>query len=234
MLGVASFLTRWWNSIKPLPEEKRYRPQVSAQRRRQRRLVKRTVAILALAGVGGAVYSYLASAPERAQAELRAGLQEMQPGGYREAIARFDRAIGIQPELAEAYLERGIAHRFLGETEPALADLDKALALDPGLAAAYTERGGIYRERGDLQKAIEELSASIRTQGTTDGYYQRGQVYEVLGQHQKAIEDYDQAVAQRRESPFVYRARALAKDKLGDADGAQQDRATADRIESSR
>lgn len=230
-MGVGSFLTRWWNSIKPLPEEASRRAPVSAQKRRQRRLIQRTIGLLALAVAGWYVYSYLASAPERANAQLQAGMRNMQPGAYREAVAHFDRAVSIKPDLAEAYLERGIAHHFLGEVEPALADLDQALELNPDLAAAYNERGSIYRERGDARKAIEELSKSIHTQATTDGYYQRGQAYESLGQHQKAIEDYDQAVAQLRESPFVYRARALARDKLGDTDGAKKDRAKADSIE---
>jgi tetratricopeptide (TPR) repeat protein len=230
-MGVGSFLTHWWNSIKPLPEEASRRAPVSAQKRRQRRLIKRTIGLAALAGAGWYVYSYIAGAPERANAQLQAGMQKMQPGAYREAVAHFDRAVGIQPDLAEAYLERGVAHHFLGETGPALADLDKALDLNPDLAAAHNERGAIYRERGDTRKAIEELSRSIQAQATPDGYYQRGQAYESLGQHQKAIEDYDQAVAQLRESPFVYRARALAKDKLGDTEGAKQDRAKADGIE---
>ena len=205
---------------------------VTAHKRKQRRLIKRTIGVVALAGAGWYVYSYITSAPERANAQLQAGMQKMQPGAYREAIMRFDRAVSIMPQLAEAYLERGIAHHFLGEIEPALADLDKALELNPDLAAAYNERGSIYQERGDTQKAIEELGKSIKAQATTDGYYQRGQAYESLGQHQRAIEDYDQAVAQRREAPYVYRARALAKDKLGDTEGAKQDRATADGIES--
>lgn len=230
-MGVGSFLTRWWNSIKPLPEEASRRAPVSAQKRRQRRLIKRTIGLLALAVAGWYVYSYIASAPERANAQLQAGMEKMRPGVYPEAVAHFDRAVDIKPDLAEAYLERGVARHFLGEAEPALADLDKALDLNPDLAAAYNERGAIYRERGDTGKAIEELSKSIKAQATPDGYYQRGQAYESLGQHQKAIEDYDQAVAQMRESPFVYRARALAKDKLGDTEGAKQDRAKADSIE---
>jgi tetratricopeptide (TPR) repeat protein len=230
-MGAGSLLTRWWNSIKPLPEEAGRRAPVTAQKRRQRRLIRRTIGMLALGVAGWYVYSYIASAPGRANAQLQAGMQKMRPGAYGEAVAHFDRAVSIKPDLAEAYLERGIGHHFLGETEPALADLDKALDLNPDLAAAYNERGAIYRERGDTRKAIEELSKSIRAQATPDGYYQRGQAYESLGQHQKAIDDYDQAVAQMRESPFVYRARALAKDKLGDAEGAKQDRAKADGIE---
>jgi tetratricopeptide (TPR) repeat protein len=230
-MSAGSLLTRWWNSIKPLPGETNQNASVTAQKRRQRQLIKRTIGIVALAAAGWGVYSYVASAPERANAQLQAGMQSMQPGAYREAITRFDRAVSIRPELAEAYLERGIAHHFLGEAEPALADLDKALDLNPDLAAAYNERGAIYHERGDTPKAIEELSKSIKAQGTADGYYQRGQAYESLGQHQKAIEDYDQAVAQRRDAPYVYRARALSKEKLGDTEGAKQDRAKADSIE---
>ena len=215
-MDAGSFLTRWWQSLKPLPEEAGRRAPVTAHKRRQRRLIRRTAGVAALGGAGWLVYDYIASAPERANAQLQAGMQRMRPGAYREAITRFDRAVGIAPQLAEAYLERGVAHHLLGEPEPALTDLDRALDLNPDLAAAYNERGAIYRERGDTQKAIEELSKSIKAQSTTDGYYQRGQAYESTGQHQKAIEDYDQAVAQMRESPFVYRARALAKDKLGD------------------
>jgi len=233
-MDAGSFLTRWWNSLKPLPEEASRRTPVTAQKRRQRRLIQKTIGIAALAAAGWYVYSYIASAPERANAQLQAGMLDMQPGAYREAMAHFDRAVSIMPELAEAYLERGVAHHFLGETEPALADLDKALQLNPDLAAAYNELGAIYRGRGDIPRAIEELSKSIKAGATTDGYYQRGQAYESLGQHQKAIEDYDQAIAQMRESPFVYRARALAKDKLGDAEGAKQDRAKADSIETAR
>ena len=231
-MDPGSFLARWWNSIKPLPEEASRRAPVTAQKRKQRRLIKRTIGVVAVAGTGWYVYDYITSAPERANAQLQAGMQKMQPGAYREAIVRFDRAVSIMPQLPNAYLERGIAHHFLGEIEPALADLDKALELNPDLAAAYNERGAIYHERGETQKAIEELGKSIKAQATTDGYYQRGQAYESLGQHQRAIEDYDQAVAQRREAPYVYRARALAKDKLGDTEGAKQDRAKADGIES--
>ena len=231
-MDAGSFLARWWQSVKPLPEETSRRGPVTAQKRRQRRLIKTTIGVAALAGAGWLVYNYITSAPERANAQLQAGMRKMQPGAYREAIARFDRAVGIMPQMPEAYLERGVAHHFLGETEAALADLDKALELNPDLAAAYNERGAIYRERGDTKKAIEELSKSIHAQATTDGYYQRGQAYESLGQHQRAIEDYDQAVAQMRESPYVYRARALVRDKLGDTEGAKQDRAKADDIES--
>ena len=94
-MDAGSFLTRWWNSLKPLPEEASRRMPGTAQKRRQRRLIQRTIGLAALAGAGWYVYSYIASAPERAHAQLQAGMQDMQPGAYREAIAHFDRAISI-------------------------------------------------------------------------------------------------------------------------------------------
>jgi tetratricopeptide (TPR) repeat protein len=230
-MGVGAFVTRWWNSVKPLPEDAERRARVSPQKRRQRRLMLWTAVILLLAGVGWYAFNYVNSAPERANAQLEAGMRQMQPGSYREAIARFDRALSIAPQLADAYFERGVARHLLGESAAALADLDQALELNPDLAGAHNERGSIYRQQGDAQKAIGELSKSIQGRATTDGYYQRGQAYESLGQHQKAIDDYDQAVAQMREAPYVYRARAVAKDKIGDSEGAKQDRVKADGIE---
>ena len=228
-MGVGAFVTRWWNSIQPLREDAERR--VSPQKRRQRRLILRTAGILLLAAVGWYAFNYINNAPERANAQMQAGMRQMQPGSYREAIAHFDRALSIAPQLADAYFERGVAHHVLGESGAALADLDQALELNPDLAGAHNERGSIYRQQGEAEKAIGELSKSIQARATMDGYYQRGQAYESLGQHQKAIDDYDQAVAQMPEAPYVYRARAVAKDKLGDSKGATQDRTKADGIE---
>jgi tetratricopeptide (TPR) repeat protein len=64
-----------------------------------------------------------------------------------------------------------------------------------------------------------------------DAYFQRGQILDAQGDHQKALDDYDHAIAQDRESPYVYLARAMAKESLGDAEGAHADRQIANQIE---
>ncbi len=181
---------------------------------------------------GWFIYSYIASAPQRARTEFDRGMRRMGPGTYAEAISIFNRAIGIWPEFADAYLSRGIAEHNLGRAESASADLDKASDLDPNLTRAYDERGRIYLEKGDPRRAIGELTKSIRIQPTTDGYYARGLAYEAAGEHRKAVDDYDDAIAEMRDAPYAYRARALAKDALGDVEGAKADRETAQRIES--
>jgi tetratricopeptide (TPR) repeat protein len=61
--------------------------------------------------------------------------------------------------------------------------------------------------------------------------YQRGQMYESLGEHQKALQDYNLAIGGMPDAPYIYRARALTRENLGDGAGARDDRQKADSIE---
>jgi tetratricopeptide (TPR) repeat protein len=232
-MEVESFLTRWRKAVRP-PAQKGASAALLAQKRKQRKLIERTLAVILLAGAGWYVYSYLASAPDRARAESALGVKVMGPGTYEQAIRHFDRAVQIWPEYAEAYVNRAVAEHDVSQREAALADLDKALDLDPSLTRAYNERGQIYLENGDLQKAIRECTKSIDVKPTLDGYYQRGEAYEKLGEHEKAIADFGAAIGEFREAPYVYRARAAARRNFGDREGAQADDANAQRIETGR
>jgi tetratricopeptide (TPR) repeat protein len=221
-MAVESFLTRWRKAVRPLP---RATPSAAllAQQRRQRRLIHRTLAVLVLAGAAWLVYNYLASAPERARAELALGVKKLSPGAYEEAMAHFNRAIQIWPDYGEAYLNRAVAEHDESHPGPALADLNRALDLDPDSTRAYNERGQIYLENGDLHKAIAEFSRSLEVTPTVEGHYQRGQAYEKLGDHQKAIADFDAAIVESSEAPYAFRARAAAKRANGDRAGATAD-----------
>jgi tetratricopeptide (TPR) repeat protein len=56
-------------------------------------------------------------------------------------------------------------------------------------------------------------------------------MYESLGEHQKALEDYNQAIGGMPDAPYVYRARAMTRENLGDETGAKEDRQKAISIE---
>ncbi len=229
-MGVESFLTRWRKAVRPLPREA---PSAAllALRRRQRKLIQRTLAILVLTGAGGWIYNYWASAPDRAQEEAALALKMLGSGTYDQAMRHFNRAIQIWPGFADAYLNRGLAEQGASHRAAALADFDRALNLDPHLTGAYNARGQIYLENGEVQKTILDCSKSIQVNPTVDAYYQRGEAYEKLGEHQKAIADFDAAIAESREAPFAYRARSVAKRNAGDREGAQADADQARRIE---
>ena len=229
---MKSFFTLWYKATRPVPEPGRHIDPVElAHTQKQRRLIRYTAGIVFVLSAGGYAYTYFASAPERARAEMILGVKKMAPGAYAEAIAHFDRAIGISPDLAEAYLNRAVAEHATSRRPEALADLEEALDLDPNLTRAHNERGQIYLENGEPQKALAEFSASLKNKPSLEGYYQRGQAYESLGQHGKAITDFDAAIAEYREAPYVYRARATARRNAGDREGANADDIEADRIE---
>ena len=194
-MAVESFLTRWRKAVRPLPREA---PSAAllALKRRQRRLIQRTLAILVLAGAGGWIYSYWASAPDRAQAETALGVKLLGVGTYDQAMRHFDRAIQIWPDYADAYLSRGLAEHGASHRDARRSPISTERSnLDPSLTQAYNERGQIYLENGDVQKTIQDCSKSIQVNPTVDAYYQRGEAYEKLGEHQKAIADFDAAIA---------------------------------------
>lgn len=226
-----SAFTRFWNSVKPPVDNRPGSGKEMELRRRQRRLITITVAVIALFCVGGGVYYYISNAPVRADKEYQLGMSFMEPGKYPEAITHFTRAIGITGQLPNAYLERGNAERILGQADAALADYETAADMSPSLAPAHNGIAIIYIERHDQRHALEELNKSIALQPTVEAFYQRGQILEAQGDHKKAIEDYDRAIAEERDAPYMYRARALAKANLGDEEGAHQDRQLATEIE---
>lgn len=231
-----SAFNRFWNTVNPPPPSNRGGPpppsaKVLEMKRRQRRLITATIAVAVAIGAGVWTYNFIASAPERADKEFQEGMKSMSPGKYPDAVVHFSKAISIYGQMPNAYLERGNANRVLGEMDAALADYQTAADLNPVLPEAHSGIAVIYIERHDVNRALEHLNKSISLHPTVEAYYQRGQMLEAQGQHEKAIADYDRAIAEERDAPYMYRARALAKANMGDADGARADREIANQIE---
>ncbi len=229
-----SVFGRFWNSLRlpgpggmPPPQS----PKVLALRKRQRRLVVITLGAVVLIGAGIGIFEYIQTAPQRADKEYQEGMKLMRPGKYSEAVVHFTRALSVSPQLSDAYLQRGNAHQFAGETDAALADFQAAADLNGNLAEAHIGIAMIYIGRHDQRHALEELNKSIAIHPTIEAYYERGEILESQGQHQKAIDDFDLAIAQARDAPDVYLARARARANLGDLEGAHADRVLANRLQ---
>jgi serine/threonine-protein kinase len=121
-------------------------------------------------------------------------------GRYGQAMARFDKAIGIDPDYAVAYawkartkiayaayaLTGDAARRVFAEAGEAV---DKALELDPDLAIAHQVRAYLYSVRDfDWSVADAELRRTIQLAPYDGGgkvYY--GQLQGVLGHMDKAV-----------------------------------------------
>lgn len=189
------------------------------------------IVLLVLGTAAWVAIDYVSGAPGRARAALEDGMRAQGANDFKAAIAKFTDSLAIL-ETAEAYLERGNAYQNLNQNEQALADWSRAVDHDPSLAPAYIARATFYRRSGQLAKAIPDLDIAIGLAPSVDAYFQRGQVYAEMGQYQKGIEDYDRAILERREAPYVYLARSVAKRALGDEEGFHADQAKAAALQS--
>ena len=220
-----------WNAIKPPPAVELPSEISKEQRLRRRRLVQGTAALVVLGSLAWGVYAYIDSAPSRAETVFQDGMRLMGAGDYERAAENFTKAVNIWPAMASGYLQRGLARRAMDQVDGAVADFERAIGEDSNLGPAHTALGEIYRERGDLTRAMNEFNAAIRLNANTDAFYQRGQAHELLGEHQQAIQDYDAAIHEEPDAPYIYRARALARDAMGDHDDAEKDRRRANQIQ---
>src|SRR5262245_48716775 len=81
-----------------------------------------------------------------------------QAGQYEQALADFNKAIGLDARFAQAYANRGLVYQSTNKSDLALADYHKALNLDASYAAAYVGRGMVYRQKGQLLLALNDFN----------------------------------------------------------------------------
>ncbi len=81
---------------------------------------------------------------------------------YGEAIAHYDRAIGLEPDFAEAYTNRCGAYFGLGKYEQATADCTRGVDLDPGHGSAFYNRGVVLAKKGEYAKAWQDVQEAQR------------------------------------------------------------------------
>jgi len=90
------------------------------------------IALLAIVLLLSSAVPALAQKPrERAEAQVKFGINVAQYNLWREAIARFERAADIDPTYAAAYNNLAIAYEQQGELGKARDAYEKSLKLDP-------------------------------------------------------------------------------------------------------
>ena len=228
-----SGLARLWNAIKPPPAVKVQEQNVlpKEERIRRQRLLYGTAAVVVTGALAWGIYAYIASEPERAEQVFQDGMRLVGAGDQKGAEARFTKAVGIWPHLANGYLERGLVRKSMNQVDAAIVDFEQAISQDSSMGAAHTALGTIYAERGDRVRAMNEFSQAISLNPNSHAFYERGQLHELMGEHTQAMEDYAAAIHEEPDAPYVYRARAMTRDAIGDHAGADEDRNTASQIE---
>ncbi len=129
------------------------------------------------------------------------GLERMEDGRWREAIARFDRALRLRDRddssvklygMLHGYFphrEKGIAHYRLEEWEAAVA------AIETSLSHESSDRAREHLELARAHRITVETSSIFK--GNWWNHYERGSLLAGKGAWGQAIEDYRQAIAGR-------------------------------------
>ena len=146
-------------------------------------------------------------------------------GKYREAIADFDRCIGLDPKFSQAYYNKGLTLERLGrDYASAEALYTRAVQLDPEYASAYGSRGFVRFNLKDYAGALADCDRAIQLKPDFVSAYQtRGSAKVGLGRFEEAITDFDRAIELAPDFALAYSNRGVARFRMGDAGGACAD-----------
>ena len=124
---------------------------------------------------------------------------------YDDALASYDKAIGLNPAYAEAHFGRGYTSIVLNNYEQALASLDKAVALEDKNADMHLNRGFALMQLKRHEEALSSFDKAIALKAD-DGWlhFNRGKVLEALNRPEPALASYDKAIALRYDNADVY------------------------------
>ena len=82
-------------------------------------------------------------------------------GDFPQALADYDKALGLKPDSAVAFLNRGKTHFSLNDLSKAGADFDRSIELDAKDSKAYFNRGLLREKQGDLEKAAADYQKAV-------------------------------------------------------------------------
>ena len=82
-------------------------------------------------------------------------------GRPKEALADYDRAVGLDPTFLQAHYNRGIAHYRAGAYEKSIVDFNRVLTLDPGYTSAYFNRSFPLAALGRYDKAVKDVEKAM-------------------------------------------------------------------------
>lgn len=101
-------------------------------------------------------------APGSARAYNNRGLQNMQRGDIRAAIADFTSSLRVDPEYKRAYRSRAFAYMEQGKHLAAMRDAETVVRLYPDDPGNLMLLGAIYRGGGQLEKAMANFETACR------------------------------------------------------------------------
>ena len=109
------------------------------------------------------------SGDEAIDREMKKGLNAMDLGNVKAALAVFDSVVKKAPDFAEGWNKRATIYYYMNEYEASIRDVEKTLALEPRHFGALAGLGSIYLETGKEKDALVALEKGPRRPTPTCG-----------------------------------------------------------------
>lgn len=184
-----------------------------------------------------------AQASKEAQDAYDAAVKLQQEQKYDEAIASYQKAIGVNPKEPAYYYAMGTAYQAKGDNESALTNYQKAADLNPQepaykqaidgiksakaaplLDSAYKKQttdlgGGKY----DLPGAIADYQAALRLYDDANTHMNLGTAFQANNQNQEALAEYSKAITMDAKLADAYYYRGTIFEFLNNKVAARKD-----------
>jgi tetratricopeptide (TPR) repeat protein len=142
-------------------------------------------------------------------------------------------ALESRVTVAIAYMRRGGAYFRKKNYAAAIADYSEAIRMRPGFADAWNNRcAARAADRRDLELALADCNRAVQLESAPNTLDTRGDLYVQMERYKDAVADFDAAVRQQTpvQAGTLYK-RGMAKLRLGDKAGGEDDIAAAKRLE---
>ena len=146
-------------------------------------------------------------------------------GQYRQALPLATEATRLDPRDFWAWLILGHCHERLGQDSEAAASFGTCIALRPDSPFGWFDRGVVHARRADYEQALRDFGkASELDPAWPDPFIERAIAANLAGRPAEAARDYTRAIDLGVADTRIYSLRAVARARLGDAEGARLDR----------
>jgi tetratricopeptide (TPR) repeat protein len=134
---------------------------------------------------------------------------------FRDAVAQYTSAIGLEPSNANYYFARGQANESLNNLDEAGADFDKALVFGPKNVHALISLGRIYNKTGRFEEALPLLNRASKIDKRNRTVYPE-KVITLIGleKFDQALRVSDTAIIIKKNNPINYYYRGIIYSKL--------------------